>query len=282
VDKVEGEEQRETAVMRRGKRLEEVVVEEFVAQTGYEVTLPECIYQHPEHGYMIANPDRLVFETPGRSPDLQPVHTGLEAKTGGGFNPVEWEAEPPDYVLIQVQHQIAVMDWTHCYVGLLTVNDWSYRQWRIERDDRAIEFLIEQERLFWVRVETHAPPPTDPSPSTSKALNRLYRNAIPEKEVDLGDLGARMLRARAVAKVEAEQASNRLDRLTNAIKALMGDATVGMIGGAKACTLPSVKNARLDIEALAQAHPEIVAEFTKDNPYRRLSVSKQWKEATDE
>jgi predicted phage-related endonuclease len=66
------------------------------------------------------------------------------------------------------------------------------------------------------------------------------------------------------------------DEAGNQLKLLLGDAEVALDrDGRTAFSWKSVTSKRLDMDGLKQAHPEIVAEFTKPSASRRLYVPKK-------
>lgn len=78
----------------------------------------------------------------------------------------------PEYVQLQVQHQLAVTGKQVADVAVLLCGQQLEVQ-RIERDEDVIARLIVLEGLFW-DVETYTPPPADGSEPAKLALCQLY------------------------------------------------------------------------------------------------------------
>jgi predicted phage-related endonuclease len=134
---------------------------------GNRVRKINAVLQHPDpdKSWMLANIDREVMG----AVDVQI----LECKTAGEFGARLWRDGVPDYVVCQVQHQLAVTGKAAADVCVLVCGQ-EIRIHRIERDDVLIRRLIELERQFWHYVETDTPPPADGSASAETALRCLY------------------------------------------------------------------------------------------------------------
>ena len=79
----------------------------------------------------------------------------------------------PEYVLVQVMHQLAVTGKQAADVAVLIAGQ-QLQIHRIQRDDALIAKLIELESRFWWHVENKVPPPADGSDSAALALQTLF------------------------------------------------------------------------------------------------------------
>lgn len=148
-----------------GTLLEPIVAAHYTRRTGRRVRRVNAVLQHPEHPWMLANLDREVLGTP----EVQI----LECKTAGIYGARLWKDGVPEYVQLQVMHQLAVTGKQAADVIVL-IGGQELRIHRIERDAAVIERLIELEAAFWQRVQDGAPPPADGSASAERALQALY------------------------------------------------------------------------------------------------------------
>jgi putative phage-type endonuclease len=157
----------DTSPMFWGTVLEPVVAERYACRTGLKVRRKNAVLQHPDPDkiWMLANIDREIV---GRH-DVQI----LECKTAGEFGARLWRDGVPDYVQLQIQHQLAVTGKQAADVAVLICGQ-DLRIHRIERDDDLIAHLIELERRFWQYVVSDTPPPADGSESAGTALQALY------------------------------------------------------------------------------------------------------------
>lgn len=156
-----------TSPMYWGSLLEPIVAAHYTRRSGNRVRRINAVLQHPDpdKAWMLANIDREVI---GAS-DVQI----LECKTAGEFGVRLWRDGVPEYVVCQVQHQLAVTGKAAADVCVLICGQ-EIRIFRIVRDEALISRLIELERRFWHYVETDTPPPADGSDSADTALRCLY------------------------------------------------------------------------------------------------------------
>ena len=155
----------DTSPMFWGTLLEPIVAAHYTKRTGNKVRRVNAVLQHPKHPWMLANVDREVV---GAS-EVQI----LECKTAGIHGARLWKDGVPEYVQLQVMHQLAVTGHKAADVAVL-IGGQELRIFRIERDEALIARLIEMEHAFWQLVESNTPPAGDGSDSAEKAL-RLNR-----------------------------------------------------------------------------------------------------------
>ncbi len=148
-----------------GTLLEPIVATAYTKQTGRKVRRVNAVLQHPEKPWMLANIDREVI---GAS-DVQI----LECKTAGEFGARLWKEGVPEYIQLQVQHQLAVTGKKAADVAVLMCGQ-QLQVHRIHRDEELIAKLMELQERFWHYVTSDTPPPADGSASSATALRYLY------------------------------------------------------------------------------------------------------------
>ena len=148
-----------------GTLLEPIVAAHYTRRSGHRVRRVNAVLQHPEHSWMLANIDREVV---GAS-DVQI----LECKTAGIHGARLWRDGVPEYVQLQVMHQLAVTSKQAADVAVL-LGGQELQVFRIERDDTLIAQLVVLEQQFWGYVERDQQPPADGSASAELALRCLY------------------------------------------------------------------------------------------------------------
>ena len=150
-----------------GNLLEPIVAAHNTKRTGNRVRRINAVLQHPdpELFWMLANIDREVIA----AEDVQI----LECKTAGINGSRLWKEGVPEYVQLQVMHQLAVTGKRAADVAVL-LGGQHLEIHRIERNEAMISRLIDLERQFWQYVETDTPPPADGSESADLALRCLY------------------------------------------------------------------------------------------------------------
>ena len=150
-----------------GNILEPIVAAHYTRRTGNRVRKINAVLQHPDpdKAWMLANIDREVI-------GVGEVQI-LECKTAGINGARLWKDGVPEYVQLQVHHQLAVTGKQAADVAVL-LGGQHLEIHRIERDEVLIRNLIQLERAFWRFVETDTPPPADGSESADLALRCLY------------------------------------------------------------------------------------------------------------
>ena len=133
-----------------GTLLEPYVALAYQQKTERRVRKVNAVLQHPTYAFMLANIDREIVGCP----DVQV----LECKTAGEFGSRLWKDGVPEYVQLQVQHQLAVTGKDAADVAVLLCGQ-KLEIHRIPRDDDVIARLVVLESRFWECVETETPPP---------------------------------------------------------------------------------------------------------------------------
>ena len=155
----------ETSPMYWGTLLEPIVAAHYTKRTGNKVRRVNAVLGHPQIPWMLANIDREVVG----APDVQI----LECKTAGINGAKLWKDGVPEYIQLQVMHQLAVTGKQAADVAVLICGQ-ELQIHRIERDETMIAQLIALEEQFWELVTAEKEPPVDASESASTALRCLY------------------------------------------------------------------------------------------------------------
>lgn len=121
------------------------------------------IIQHPEHPFLQASLDGLLYDTDGAKGILE-IKT-CTIQNGGEW--AKWDNRIPPHYFLQVLHYMNVTGATFAIVKARLRSDWSgglkifERHYRYERDDdiqNDIDYLQEKEIAFWKMVETDKRP----------------------------------------------------------------------------------------------------------------------------
>lgn len=210
----------ENEAMEWGRRLEPVVADAFAERTGIDVLPTPGTLAHPDRPWQLVNPDRLTGDG-----------GVLECKNTSVWADGDWaDGAIPDRVALQVHHTLAVTGRSHAHVAVLIGGN--HLETRVvERDEQLIDQLTDIEAAFWQRVLDRIPPPVDGLPATGDLLNRLW-HADPGKVrvLNPADTDPWLLEYRAAHAAE-KTAKARKTEAANHLKALLGDAEVGVIDG---------------------------------------------------
>lgn len=246
-----------------GTVLEPFVAEHYTRRTGHRVRRINAVLQHPDpdKAWMLANIDREVIG----SPDVQI----LECKTAGEFGARLWKEGVPEYIQVQVQHQLAVTGKQAADVCVLICGQ-EIRVHRIERDEELIAHLIELEHRFWHYVETDTPPPADGSDSAALALQCLYpRDAGTTldltEDAELNRVFAELVQVRETLDAHTKSES----QLKQRIQERMGDASRASFSGGTVSWKRSKDSVGLDVSRLLAEQPGLQQQFPLVKPGSR-------------
>jgi putative phage-type endonuclease len=232
-----------------GTLLEPIVAAAYSRQTGNRVRKVNAVLRHPEVPFMLANLDREVVGVP----DVQI----LECKTAGEFGARLWREGVPEYVQLQVQHQLAVTGKLAADVAVLLCGQ-ELQVHRIERDDILIGRLIDLEAHFWRHVTEDTPPPADGSDSSERALRALYPHDSGQTLDWSGDLGMAALFADLTAVRQLLATQLRFESgLKQQIQQRMGAATKVQFERGFITWKRSKDSQAVDVDRLLADHPEL-------------------------
>ena len=237
-----------------GTLLEPIVAAHYTRQTGNRVRRVNAVLAHPDHPWMLANLDREIVGAAG-------VQI-LECKTAGLNGARLWRDGVPEYVQLQVLHQLAVTGKAAADVAVLICGQ-ELQVHRIERDETMIAQLMQLEQEFWRMVQEKQPPEADGSDSAERALKRLYPRDAVDTLVLAGDpylegVFQQLLEARA----QVEQEERRANELKQVIQQRMGTAGTAVFAAGSVTWKRTRDSARFDAERFAQDHPELFKTYS--------------------
>mgnify|MGYP000061529736 CR=1 FL=1 len=240
-----------------GNVLEPIVAWHYSKRTKHKVRRINAVLQHPhpELPWMLANIDREVIGT-----DEVQI---LECKTAGINGARLWKEGVPEYVQLQVMHQLAVTGKQAADVAVL-LGGQTLEIHRIERDEQMIARLIELERRFWHYVETDTPPPADGSASAELALRCLYpydNGQVVDFSKHAG-LAAAFLELKAVRQSISDK-EKREAELKQMLQQAMGDATRAEFSSGYVSWRKAKDSTSLDMDRLLKEKPYLLVRYPK-------------------
>lgn len=267
-----GEEPGMDSPMFWGTLLEPYVAVAYQQKTNRRARRVNAVLQHPTFPFMLANIDREVIG----SPDVQI----LECKTAGEFGSRLWKYGVPEYVQLQVQHQLAVTGKAAADVAVLLCGQ-RLEIHRIDRDEDVIARLIVLETRFWEYVVADTPPPADGSESAARALRHLYQgNDTTLDFTGNAELG-NTFDALADLDMEIAAKTREAERMKQVIQQAMGDASKAAFANGVVTYKRAKDGARIDTKGLAAGHPDIAARYTVTTPGSRRFLLVRNNETTE-
>lgn len=243
-----------------GTLLEPVVAAAYTKQTGRRVRRINAVLRHPSIPWMLANSDREVIGAADVSI--------LECKTAGEFGARLWREGVPEYVQIQVQHQLAVTGKHAADVAVLLCGQ-TLEVHRIVRDDALITQLIELEAAFWHYVDTDTPPSADGSESADRALRCLYPGT--GGTVDFTDDRALSATFADLVSVRTEIESRQAveAQLKQTLAQAMGETDRAQFETGSISYKRSKDGTGVDLKRLLADHPTLATEYAITKPGSR-------------
>ena len=250
-----------------GTLLEPIVAAHYTRRSGHRVRRVNAVLQHPEHSWMLANIDREVV---GAS-DVQI----LECKTAGIHGARLWRDGVPEYVQLQVMHQLAVTGKQAADVAVL-LGGQELQVFRIERDDTLIAQLVALEQQFWGYVERDQQPPADGSASAELALRCLYPRDSGttldfSSDLEMSGVFSDLLAVREVITTQTALES----QLKQRIQQRMGEATRAVFEIGEVSWKRSKDGTSLDTTQLLKDHPEMAQTYAMTKPGSRRFLVQQ-------
>lgn len=224
-NRVDAEDLSENEKVYWGTVLEPVIADEFEKRhPEFEVEEPGAMYQSIFNPWMLASVDRVLSgkEEKGCITFLDEKPSGiLEVKTVGERRRPDWDDGVPDYYLAQVNHYLAVTGYQYAYVAVLIAGQ-EYREYKIERDEEDIQYLIEKEKEFWKYVLTDMIPPAMGGNAEAEAIMEQHSNSddlfVKMLDDDAPEVGEYVEIGEKIKELEKEKS-----RLNNEIKMIIGD-----------------------------------------------------------
>lgn len=210
---------------------------------------------------MLANVDREVLG----ATDVQL----LECKTAGLNGARLWKDGVPEYVQLQVMHQLAVTGKQAADVAVL-IGGQELRVHRIERDEELIQRLITLERQFWDCVEQDRQPTADGSDSADQALQCLYPQESGQvidlsQDLALAGVFSDLLAVRAAIETQAQLEA----QLKQRIQQHMGEASRAVFDTGEVSWKRSKDATALDVAKLLKDKPELLQQYPLVKPGSR-------------
>lgn len=244
-----------------GSLLEPIVAAHYTKRSGNRVRRINAVLQHPFQPWMLANIDREVIGCP----DVQI----LECKTAGINGARLWKEGVPEYVQLQVMHQLAVTGKQAADVAVL-LGGQDLQVHRIQRDNTQINQLIALEREFWRYVETDQPPPADGSYSADQALRCLFprdggQTLDLSEDLALSAAFSDLVAVRQLLEMNAQSEAELKQR----IQQRMGEASKALFGWGEVSWKRSKDSSGLDVAKLLKDQPDLLQRYPLVKPGSR-------------
>jgi putative phage-type endonuclease len=268
-EKVEKEidpESAEELIFEIGHALEPVVANKYTRITGRKLEMrPRKI--HPDYPFMIGNIDREIVGDK-RGPGI------LEIKTKGAWT--DWHSDDiPPHHMTQVQHYLGVYGYDWAGFAVLDLGTRKVTHIDIERDDKLISRIIQEEEKFWELVEKKIPPEVDSSKVCGEFLRKHFKTSE-DITIDLIGNGEATKWATILKDIKKQMKllDARETECKNYLMPLVGKAEKA-VGDNFNITWKAPKDKDVfDLDRFRIDYPNLAKKYTKPEPQtRRFTVT---------
>lgn len=252
--------------MEWGLRLEDPIAVKFAEQHPEFDVQPGGLYRHHEHDWMLATPDRLLYDHPcpriGDHADCRAVELA-QVKTTYSFD--DW-GEPgtdeiPVYYRAQVMQEMDVHGARRVHLPVLAsrrdANGKRYREYVVDYDPEDAALGRKAGGEFMRRLADEDPPDIDGSAATARTIKALHPTVIDESvTVPLSVADQYRVRAELLADAQAAY-----DETYNQLLAATGNYRYAVADGRKVATRSVYDQTHLDTKRLKKQRPELAAEI---------------------
>lgn len=256
----------EELIFQIGHALEPIVAKKYVGLTGRKLEMrPRRI--HPDYPFMIGNIDREIVGDK-RGPGI------LEIKTKGAW--VDWHSEDiPPYYMAQVQHYLSVFGYNWAGFAVLDLGTRKVTHIDIERDDKFISKIIQEEAKFWELVEKKISPEVECSKACEEFLRKHFKLS---EDITIDLIGNDEATKWATILKDVRSQIKILDarevECKNYLMSLVGRAEKA-VGDSYSITWKAPKDKEVfDIDKFRIDYPKLVKKYTKpESQTRRFTVT---------
>lgn len=259
--KVEEPEEFDNASMEWGRRLEPVIRQKYADTVGMAVQVPEFMFRHPDHPFMIADVDGIRED--GRIVEIK------TARTQQGWGEEETD-EIPDYYKTQVQHYMTVLGATSCDVAVL-IGASDFRIYTVEHDPELEALLIEAEKDFW---ENYVEPRIEPAPQSFEEMKQAYPLSVPTI-ADASEDCWQKARELSYIRAQLKDLESKEKELVAAVQAEMRNSEKLAYNGQIIATWKTSKpRVTFDKESFEKAMPDLYQKYLKEGKTSRTFLLK--------
>lgn len=218
----------ENRAMRRGKRLEALILADFADEHPEFTVAPAGLHVNNERPWQACTPDGLVYEAGWAYADpddtTEPLAV-IECKTDGDAS--AWGEEGTDDIPVkyrcQVLWQMDTLGLNVAYVPVwLGVN---YREYVVEYHEGDVKLMREAAQAFLESVREDRQPDIDSHVATGRRLKKLHPD-LTDEEVEVP---ATIVRQYQAARRLKKAAEDRMRLAENRVRHLLGPAAHGVI-----------------------------------------------------
>lgn len=266
VSKKIDQESGDALIFQIGKALEPIIANKYAKKTGRKLEI-RPLKVHPEYPFIIGNIDREIIGDE-KGPGI------LEIKTKGAW--INWHSDDiPPYYMAQVQHYLSIYGYKWAGFAVLDLGTRKVTHTDIERDDKQIAKIIDEEKKFWKLVETRVSPEVDNSKVCGEFLKEYYGQSE-DITIDLIENKEATKWAMLLRDIRNQEKLLNIQEIEckNHLMSIVGCAEKAL-GNNYKISWKAPKNKEIfDIEKFKIEHPKLLKQYIRTEPQaRRFTVS---------
>lgn len=243
--------------VRLGVKMEQIVSEIFMEDTGKKLHRVNEEFKHDKYDFLVGHIDRRV------------VGEGaiVEIKTTSAYNKKQWEnGQAPQEYLIQLMWYLGL---TKSNIGYLVglIGNTELAVVPVAFDKELFETMVKKAVHFWENFVLTKTMPTTITADDGDTLYKIFPIADPNSDLVLGDDAASLLEKLEASQAELNALENDIDKYKNELKAMLGEAQGAQCGPYR-ITWKNQSTKRLDTTLLKEQKPDIYTEFLKESKSR--------------
>ncbi len=203
--------------MRIGLKMEPILAEFFIEQTGLAIS--DCGFRRSsKQHWQVGTPDRLTVEDTPRV---------VELKTVGHRSAHRWDkanGEIPHEYFLQVQWYLSLLGLDEAVIAALIGNT-DFEIFQVKADAELHGLMLDAAAKFWRdHIEAQTPPLPTGEKVDTELLKRIYKHSQ-EQIIPADAKASQLLQHYGSAKKTTEEMATYAEGLKNELKAAIGDAT---------------------------------------------------------
>lgn len=258
----------------KGQILEDAVAKFYEEATGNAVEIDTTHYRAEDAPWLCGNIDRKIIgggilecKTSRRNPSDDETEDGYQWGIGNQYDEdkklVAADEQIPLNYYLQVQHYMCLTgaEFADVAVLFLTSDFQPFRVYRVNRNEEVIAKIKTAAHDFMLMVLEDVEPPMS---DAEQAQNLAHTVSVSESV----EVGKRVIEQLRKVRAELKLLEEEEKMLTDKIKAKLGDADTGTVGGKVAVTWKTRGVTKVDTKRLKAEQSKIYDEYSYTTPTR--------------
>lgn len=263
----------DNANVRRGKELEDFVLEKYVKpkmhEYGFTVTKPDFMIVNEDYPFLRANVDGIARSVTNGSYKTSLL---IEIKCVSAFAEDAWDGPDycgiPPYYYAQIQHYLAVTGMRAGYLVALFDRTWSVKWYAVRRDENFIAgMLLKLKQFYEVNMCMEIPPKID------YALDKEDAAKAIDEASDITFVPNEDMQKLVVEYTDVSSKIKELEKLKNdLVSSILEMYRQGQKPTSGVVKFSTVKSSRFNSARFKKEHPDMYEEYCEESESPRSTI----------